>query len=199
MAKEAKLKLDGKTYNVLTLDYMLYKPYDNNLKPSAVTQGGLINFTIKSPKKGDLKFHDWMNSVSDVKDGEFILPVMEGIDLLDKHMSFTKAHCVCLQECYSLANKGNSVQTSSGPGIFQSLGSVLPIPAGGLIGSIVDAGMSQIPIPGLDTALSIFKGIFGGGGGGGGSSAVEMIMKLTISAASITFDDTVKFRNKALP
>jgi hypothetical protein len=193
MAKEATLKLGKNTYNVLALDYMLYKPYDNNLKPSAVTQGGLINFTIKSPKKGDLTFHDWMNSVCDVRDGEFILPVMEGIDFLKKQMSFTKAHCVCLQECYSLANKGNIGQTGSNPGIFQSLGGLSPIPFGGLAGSILDEGLSHVPI--LNNFLDFFKG----GGGGGSSTAVEMYMKLTISAASITFDGAVKFRNKALP
>jgi len=193
MAKEATLKLGKNTYNVLALDYMLYKPCDNNLKPSAATIGGLINFTIKSPKKGDHSFYEWMTNVSDMRDGEFILPVMEGIDTQDKKLKFESAHCVSLQECYSLANKGNSGQTGYNQGLLPAIGSALPIPFGREVGTLVDWGLHQIP------GVSGFLDMFGFGGGGGSATSIEMYMKLTISAAYILLDEAVEFRNKALP
>ena len=174
MAREAFLIIEDNQYNVHTLDYMLIKPYDNNFKPSACTQGGLIDFVIKSPKKGDLKFYDWMNSISEVKDGHFILPVMEGIDKQDKELAFKKAHCIRLQESYSLANKGGSKSS-----LFSTVGSFLPLPFAKQGGAALDWAMDNI---------------FSGNG-----MSVEMYMKLTISAAIIKFDDALAFRNKAIP
>jgi len=102
MALQATLKLEGKSYDVQDLNYELYKPYDNNYKPSASPQGGIINFTILSPMDKNIVFHDWLlNSKQLVKPGKFLLPLTHGINHVERELSFEMAHCVRVQEYYS--------------------------------------------------------------------------------------------------
>ena len=102
MALQATLKLEGKSYDVQDLNYELYKPYDNNYKPSAAPQGGTVNFTILSPMDTNLVFHDWLlNSEQIVKSGIFLLPLTHGIKHVEKELKFELAHCVRVQEYYS--------------------------------------------------------------------------------------------------
>jgi hypothetical protein len=104
MALTATLELDGKSYDVRDLDYEIRKPYDNNFKPSANARGGVINFTILSPMDGNLVFHEWVTKVSEMKKGEFFLPLTHGIKHYEKKIAFEKAHCVSLHEYYSNIN-----------------------------------------------------------------------------------------------
>ena len=101
MALQATLKLAGKIYDVRDLDYSIEKPVGANLKPNAHAEGGLINFTILSPMDGNLVFHEWVTSNSQMLSGEFSLPLAHGIEHVTKIISFEKALCVSLQEYYS--------------------------------------------------------------------------------------------------
>lgn len=101
MALQATLKLEGKSYDVRDLDYEIYKPSDNNNKPSASYRCGIINFTILSPMDQNLVFHEWVKSIADVKEGKFYLPLTHGVKHVEKTLAFKKAHCVRLHESYS--------------------------------------------------------------------------------------------------
>lgn len=105
MALQATLKLEGKSYDVRDLEYEIEKSYTNNLKPSSIARGGIINFTILSPMDGNLVFHEWVLSKAEIKEGEFILPLTNGIKHVEKKLSFEKAHCVRLSENYSSFNE----------------------------------------------------------------------------------------------
>jgi len=101
MALQATLKLAGKKYDVRDLEYSIEKPVGANLKPNAHAEGGLITFTILSPMDGNLVFHEWVTSNSQMLSGDFILPLTHGIEHIEKKISFEKALCVGLQEYYS--------------------------------------------------------------------------------------------------
>ena len=109
MALQATLKLEGKTYDIQDLDYEIHKPYDNNLKPSAIARGGIINFTMLSPMDGNLVFHEWVLSKAEIKSGEFLLPLTHGIKHVEKTLSFEKAHCVHLSENYGSFNSSQMI------------------------------------------------------------------------------------------
>jgi len=104
MALRATLELEGKKYDVRDLSYELYKPYDNNNKPSAYPRGGIINFTILSPMKVNPVFHDWLLDIEERKQGDFYLPLTDGINHEMKKIHFEMAFCVRLQETYSSYN-----------------------------------------------------------------------------------------------
>ena len=106
MALKATLKLEGKSYDIRDLNYELSKPYDNNYKPSASPQGGIINFTLLTPMDKNFVFHEWLLSVAEVKSGEFLLPLTHGIKHVERILSFERAYCIHLQESYS--NYGSS-------------------------------------------------------------------------------------------
>ena len=108
MALQATLSLAGKYYDVRDLDYSIEKPVGANLKPNAPAEGGLITFTILSPMDGNLAFHEWVTSNSEMKSGEFKLPLTHGIEHFEKRIIFEKALCVGLQEYYSAGSSNAS-------------------------------------------------------------------------------------------
>jgi len=56
-----EIENEGKEFEVLSLDYELSLPINNNYKPStSAARGGIINFAIRSPLKKTLLFHDWL-------------------------------------------------------------------------------------------------------------------------------------------
>ncbi len=106
MALQGKLLIAGNEYNVLECDYEFYQPYDNNYKPSAYVEGGLINFTLNSVNHDDNFFHDWMMNTWDPKSGEFRFPIMDKDRAPKwKNMSFKRAHCIRLSESFSELNE----------------------------------------------------------------------------------------------
>ena len=107
MALEATLKLAGKSYNVRDLNYSIDKE-TANLTPTAEPKVGIVTFTILSPMDGNLVFHEWVTSNSELKSGEFILPLTHGIKHATKKISFEKALCVGLTEYYNAGYKDAS-------------------------------------------------------------------------------------------
>ena len=108
MALQAILKIGGKKYDVREFNYSIDKTVDAALTPSTPAQGGIISFTILSPMDGNLMFHEWVTSNSELKSGEFILPLTHGIEHVTKSIEFEKALCVGLTEYYSAGYKDAS-------------------------------------------------------------------------------------------
>ena len=101
MAFQGTLFIQGREYNVLECDYEFNQPIDNNYKPSAYTAGGLINFTLDAVNEEDTLFHEWMMSISEVKEGYFILPTKKDTTEKMKRVNFKHAHCIRLYEYFN--------------------------------------------------------------------------------------------------
>jgi len=101
MAFQGSLFIQGREYNVLECDYEFRQPIDNNYKPSAYPTGGLINFTLDAVNEEDSLFHEWMMSISEVKDGYFILPTKKDTTEFKKKINFKYAHCIRLYEYFN--------------------------------------------------------------------------------------------------
>jgi len=105
MALNASLTVEGREYNILDLDYRLTQPTDTKGKPSGITTGGLINFTVNASKQDDFFFHEWVTSLSTVKSGRFTLPITDGIEHLETYVYFEDAYCTDLQVTYGNLNE----------------------------------------------------------------------------------------------
>jgi len=104
-ALKAELKIENKIFNVMSLDYELYMPCSNNKKPSqTAAQGGMINFTIRSPLKETFLFHEWLLNPKEKKEGYFVLPITHRDEQRSKTMSFYLAHCISLHESYNFSD-----------------------------------------------------------------------------------------------
>jgi len=101
MALQGTLELENKSYDILDLSYELYKPSDNNNKPSGSPTGGTIHFTIHSPMNRDTVFQYWVCQPAETKEGTFVLPLTNGIEHVTRTLDFQMAHCIRLQESYS--------------------------------------------------------------------------------------------------
>ena len=105
MALTATLEIENKKFDVKELDYEISLPYNNSRKPSAVPQGGDISFTILSPKKNTLLFHNWLlKSSYNALSGKFILPITHNTEYMEKVLIFENAYCVRIHESYSSSN-----------------------------------------------------------------------------------------------
>ena len=105
MALTATLEFGNKKFDVKELDYEISLPYNNSRKPSGVPQGGEISFTILSPKKDNLLFHDWLlNSKDNAMSGKFILPLTHNTEYMEKVVEFKNAYCVRIHESYNSKN-----------------------------------------------------------------------------------------------
>jgi len=105
MANPAFLTIEGKSFEVMSLDYELSTTYNNNYKPStSAPQGGIINFTIRSPLKGTLLFHEWLLTPKLKKEGYFILPITHRTEQSYKGLTFHLAHCINLHEYYNASD-----------------------------------------------------------------------------------------------
>ena len=104
MALQATLSIEGKRYNVQDLNFKLTQATDHVGKPTAITQGGMIDFTILANKKDDCFFQKWVLSVADVHGGIFYLPITDGINHSEMTIVFRDAYCTDLQFWYGSYN-----------------------------------------------------------------------------------------------
>ena len=105
MALQALLQIDGKTYNVQDLDYKILQPSDSSGKPTAIAEGGLINFTILANNKDNCFFHRWVLSIAQRESGRFYLPITDGIEHDEIILDFDDAYCTDLQVNYNSFNE----------------------------------------------------------------------------------------------
>ena len=102
---------------ILDLTYGTYKEYmDNKLTeksnedqyyPQGCLKGGFINFHILAQPTDKTKFHKWLinQEEKDRKDGSFCFTLSVNSKKEQKFISFSKAHCVSLQETFATQSK----------------------------------------------------------------------------------------------
>jgi len=108
MAIEANLTINNKSYNLLGLSYEISQPLDDAGKPSAKPDGGIIDFTIKSPGDEDMSFHEWMIKPLDLHSGKFELSII-GSDWTNvkRTIEFKDAYCIGLSEEFDFDDEKN--------------------------------------------------------------------------------------------
>ncbi len=106
MALRATLKLDGIEipYEVIECEYEFNQQIDANGKPCAKPRGGIIHFTITTPKASDTTFIEWMLNPVETKQGIFEFDLMVEAKSDRKVLVFQYAYCVHLQEYFNSQN-----------------------------------------------------------------------------------------------
>ena len=87
----AQLELDGEIYTAIDCTYNFNQSIDKNHKPSSVSRGGQVTFTIES--RGKANFLKWMTDYTQAKDGKITFYKRDQMARLFD-LSFTKAYCV---------------------------------------------------------------------------------------------------------
>ena len=183
MAFVANLILDGKKpgYNLQECEYELFQPIDSNGKPCANPSGGLIKFIVKVITK-DITFHQWMLSKSQVKKGEIEFTLPDG----DKRViKFELAHCIYLYEYFT-----NEETMPASNSDISSIGEKLVPIAASVVG-----GAAFPPAALIGLASSVFGALIDSTSR---KEAIQMFLKITISATKIEFGDGAKFTNNEL-
>ena len=104
MAHKATLKLDSKEYNLLECEYEFIKPIKENGQPAGRASGSLIHFTMIAPDDDDTRFHDWMQSATEHKDGQIVFEVTGDETPPIKTLNFKRAYCIRLYEYFNAMN-----------------------------------------------------------------------------------------------
>jgi len=105
MALQALLKIDGKTYDVQNLDFQITQPADSTTgKPTAIAEGGIMNFQLLANNKDQFFFQKWVLSIADRHNGEFLLPITDGIEHDIMIIKFENAYCTDLHFHYTYYN-----------------------------------------------------------------------------------------------
>ena len=103
MSFKARLELEGKEYNIISIEYGFAQNTDQSNKPIGVPRGGKIYLSIES--HGETDFLNWMISSTQTKIGKIVFYKP------DEHMSilfkiqFEDAYCVDYNECFNSTDK----------------------------------------------------------------------------------------------
>ena len=91
MSFKAILKVAGKNYNVLNVNYGLFQETDATGRPSTITRGGKIDITVESTGETDL--FEWMTNSFERKDGSVVFYKRDN-DATLKELKFKEAYLV---------------------------------------------------------------------------------------------------------
>lgn len=91
MSFKSILKVAGKNYNVLNVNYGLFQETDATGRPSTITRGGKIEITVESTGETDL--FEWMTNSFERKDGSLVFYKRDSEATL-KELKFTEAYLV---------------------------------------------------------------------------------------------------------
>lgn len=91
MSFKAKLKVAGKEYNILNVNYGLFQETDATGRPSTITRGGKIDFVVEGTGETDL--FEWMTNSFERKDGSVVFYKRDS-DATLKELKFTEAYLV---------------------------------------------------------------------------------------------------------
>jgi hypothetical protein len=91
MSFKAKLKVAGKEYNILNVNYGLFQETDATGRPSTVTRGGKIEVIIEGTGSTDL--FEWMTNSFERKDGSVVF-IKRDSDATLKELKFTEGYLV---------------------------------------------------------------------------------------------------------
>lgn len=98
MSFKANLKFGGKEYRVLSVNFALSRYIDDTGRPSSVTRGGEIQFSVEST--GDTELFEGMCNSFDAKDGSVVF-LKRDQDATMKELKFKRAHITNYSESFS--------------------------------------------------------------------------------------------------
>jgi Hemolysin coregulated protein Hcp (TssD) len=98
MSFKVKMKVGGLELNVLDLSYQLKQETDATGRPSSITRGGNILFTVEST--GDTTLFEWMCNNFEHKDGS-ITYIKRDTDATMKELTFKRAYAVQYKENFN--------------------------------------------------------------------------------------------------
>ncbi len=108
MSFKTKLKLSGKEYNVLNMNYGLIQETDPTGRPSSIARGGKIDITVEST--GDTELFELMTNSFERKDGSVVFYKRDN-DATLKELKFTEAYVVKYRENYDSTGRNPLTET----------------------------------------------------------------------------------------
>lgn len=102
MSFKAKLKIAGKEYNILNINYGLMQETDATGRPSSVARGGKIDLTVEST--GGTELFELMTNNFERKDGSVVF-IKRDTDATLKELKFEEAYVVKYKENFESWSK----------------------------------------------------------------------------------------------
>src|SRR5690606_11235017 len=98
MSFKSELKIGGRVFNLLKVDYDFRQKVNYDGFPGAYPQSGFINFIAES--QTDTFFLDWILSANQQKSGSLLFYKRDNMSKM-KELVFTDAYCVGFREKFS--------------------------------------------------------------------------------------------------
>lgn len=108
MSFKSILKVAGKNYNVLSINYGLFQETDATGRPSTITRGGKIDITVESTGETDL--FEWMTNSFERKDGSVVFYKRDTEATL-KELKFSEAYLVKHKEKFDASGDNPLTET----------------------------------------------------------------------------------------
>ena len=108
MSFKSILKVAGKNYNVLSINYGLFQETDATGRPSTITRGGKIDITVESTGETDL--FEWMTNSFERKNGSIVFYKRDSQSTL-KELKFTEAYLVKHKEKFDSVGENPLTET----------------------------------------------------------------------------------------
>jgi hypothetical protein len=108
MSFKSILKVAGKNYNVLSINYGLFQETDATGRPSTITRGGKIDITVESTGETDL--FEWMTNSFERKDGSVVFYKRDN-DATLKELKFSEAYLVKHKEKFDASGDNPLTET----------------------------------------------------------------------------------------
>ncbi|RZJ48617.1 MAG: phage tail protein [Flavobacterium sp.] len=108
MSFKSILKVAGKNYNVLSVNYGLFQETDATGRPSTITRGGKIDITVESTGETDL--FEWMTNSFERKDGSVVFYKRDN-DATLKELKFSEAYLVKHKEKFDSTGENPLIET----------------------------------------------------------------------------------------
>lgn len=108
MSFKTKLKLAGKEYNVLNVNYGLMQETDPTGRPSSIARGGKIELTVEST--GGTELFELMTNNFERKDGSVVY-VKRDSDATLKELKFKEAYVVKYKETFDSTGENPLTET----------------------------------------------------------------------------------------
>ncbi|MFV0305345.1 MAG: type VI secretion system tube protein TssD [Moheibacter sp.] len=95
MSFQSKLKVAGKEYNILKVNFGLAQETDATGRPSTITRGGKIELIVEST--GETELFEWITNSFERKDGSIVF-IKRDSDATLKELKFEEAYLVKYRE-----------------------------------------------------------------------------------------------------